>query len=35
MSMLAILDLLRVLLLGITLLEMGEMSKIIYQLRKN
>lgn len=33
--MLAILDLLRVLLLGITLLEMGEMSKIIYQLRKN
>lgn len=35
MSMLAILDLLRVLLLGITLLEMGEMSKIIYQLRTN
>jgi hypothetical protein len=33
--MLAILDLLRVLLLGITLLEMGEMSKIIYQLRTN
>jgi hypothetical protein len=33
--MLATLYLLRVLLLGITLLEMGEMSQIIYQLRKN